>query len=89
MAFLAVWLEHGLKREAVDGAFDRRHAARGELRTGVLWQGEKGPGVGLLALGRSEEFRFETNLGSGLGHLLGITHRAEFGMMPRSRLLRP
>ena len=50
MAFLAVGLERGLKREAIDGAFDRRHAARGELRTGVLWQDEKGPGVALLAL---------------------------------------
>ena len=43
VAFLAVWLERGLKGEAIDGAFDRRHAPRRELRTGVLWQGEKGP----------------------------------------------
>ena len=43
MTFLAVWLERGLKREAIDGAFDRRHAARRELRTSVLWQDEKGP----------------------------------------------
>jgi hypothetical protein len=33
---LAVWLERS-KGEAIDGAFDRRHAPRGELRTGVLW----------------------------------------------------
>jgi len=43
MAFLAVRLDHGLKRDAIDGAFDRRHAARGKLRTGALWQDEKGP----------------------------------------------
>jgi hypothetical protein len=36
MALLAIWLERRLKREAIDGAFDRRHPARGELRTGVL-----------------------------------------------------
>lgn len=71
MAFLAVWFERGLKGEAIDGAFDRRYAARGELRTGVLWQGEKGPGVALLALRRPEESRLETDLGSGSGHLPG------------------
>ena len=70
VAFLAVWLERGLKREAIDGAFDRRHAARGELRTGVLWQDEKDPGVALRALCRPEEFRFETN--RGFGHLPGV-----------------
>ena len=37
MASLAVWLERGSKREAIDGAFDRRHTPRGKLRTGVLW----------------------------------------------------
>ena len=31
MTFLAVFLEHGLKSEAIDGAFDRRHATRGEF----------------------------------------------------------
>ena len=66
VAFLAVWLEHGLKRDAIDGAFDCRHATRGELRTGALWQDEKGPGVGLLALGRPQEFRFKTD--GGFGH---------------------
>ena len=61
VAFLAVWLELGLKRNAIDGAFDWPSCPpRGELRTGVLWQGEKCPGVGLLALSRPEEFRFET-----------------------------
>ena len=28
VAFLAVWLEGALKRETIEGAFDRRHAAR-------------------------------------------------------------
>ncbi len=37
VAVLAVRLERRLKREAIDGAFDRRHAARRELGTGVLW----------------------------------------------------
>jgi len=67
---LAVWLDHSLKGAAVDGAFDRRYAARRELRTGILWQDEKGPGVALLALigpragrlhCRPEELRFKTN----------------------------
>ncbi len=74
VAFLAVGLEHGLKRNAVEAAFDRCHAPGGELRTGVLWQDEKRPGVGLLALigpraGRLhcglEELRFETDRGFG------------------------
>ena len=71
VALLAVWLEHGLKRKAIDGAFDRRHAARGELRTGVLWQDEKRPGVALRALRWPEELRFKTN--RRFGHLLDIT----------------
>jgi hypothetical protein len=29
--------------DAIDGAFDRRHAARWELRTGALGQDEKCP----------------------------------------------
>ena len=65
VAFLAVWLELGLKRDAIDSAFDCRHATRGELRAGGLWHDEKGPGVGLLALGRPQEFRFETDRGFG------------------------
>ena len=68
MALLAIWLESGLKRKAFEGAFDRRHAARRELRTRVLWQNKKAPGAGLGALGRPAEFRFETDLGSGLCH---------------------
>jgi hypothetical protein len=68
VAFLPVWLERGLKRETIEGAFDRRHAARGELRTRVLWQNKKAPGAGLGALGRPAEFRFKTDLGSGLCH---------------------
>jgi hypothetical protein len=68
MAFLAIWLEHGLERETIKGAFDCRYATRGELRTGVLWQDEKGPvGLGELHC-RPEELRFETNLRNGLGH---------------------
>jgi hypothetical protein len=74
---LAVWLERGLERDAIDFSFNRRHAPRGELRTGVLWQDEKGPGAGLSALGRPEEFCFETDLGSGFGHLLGISNGRE------------
>ena len=66
--FSAVWFEGGLKREAIEGAFDRRHAARRELRTRVVWQNKKAPGAGLWAPGRPAEFRFETDLGSGLGH---------------------
>ena len=68
VAFLAVWLKSDLKREAVEGAFDRRHAARRELRARVLWQNKKAPGKGLGALGRSADFRFETDLGSDLCH---------------------
>jgi hypothetical protein len=77
VALLAVWLERGLERDAIDFSFNRRHAPRGELRTGVLWQDEKGPGAGLSALGRPEEFCFETDLGSGFGHLLGISNGRE------------
>jgi len=36
VAFLAVWLQRGSKSEAINGAFDRGHAPRGELRTRVL-----------------------------------------------------
>ena len=43
VAFLAIWLEGGSKREAIEGAFDGRHAARGQFGTGLLWQGEKDP----------------------------------------------
>lgn len=68
VALLAVWLERCSKREAIDGAFDRRYAAGRKLRTGVLWQDKKSPGAGLLALRRTEEFRFETDFGSGFGH---------------------
>jgi hypothetical protein len=77
VTLLAVWPERGLKRDAIDGAFYRRHTARGKFRTSSLWQNEKGPGVALLALigpragrlhCRAKEFRFETNLRSRLGH---------------------
>ena len=68
MALLAVGFEDGLKRDTIDFAFDCRHAARWELRTGVLWQNQKRPGVALLARRWPEEFRCETNLRSGLGH---------------------
>src|SRR6266571_3225767 len=62
VASLAVWLERGSKGEAIDGAFDRRHALRGELRTSILWQGKKGPGADLRGRRRAEEFRSETDL---------------------------
>lgn len=68
MTFLAVWLERSLERETIDDAFDRRHATRGELCTGVLWQHEKCP-VFLGTFRGPEEFRFETNLTSNLGHV--------------------
>ena len=70
VALLAVWLEHGLKREAIDRAFDRRHPTRREFRTGVLRQDEKHPIAVFLALRRPDEFRFETDLRSGLCHRL-------------------
>lgn len=76
VALLPVWLERCLKRKAIDGAFDRRHASRRKLRAGILWQDEKRPGTGLLALGWPEEFRFETD--RGFGHLPGVTTRVRF-----------
>jgi hypothetical protein len=77
MASLAVWLERGSKGEAIDGAFDRRHAPGGELRTGVLWEGKKGPRTDLRGRRRPEECRSETDLRRGFGHfclvsLIGI-----------------
>src|SRR5262245_29683392 len=71
MTLLTVRLEHGLKRDAIDGAFDRCYAARRELRTLVLWQDQKGPRVALLAFRRPEELSFETNLRTGFTHLAG------------------
>ena len=62
MAFLAVCRQSGLKREAVEGAFDRRHAARRELRTRVLWQNKKAPGAGVGAIGRRQSFALKRNL---------------------------
>jgi hypothetical protein len=41
VAFLTIWLEGGSKREAIEGAFDRRHAARRELRTRVFGRTRK------------------------------------------------
>ena len=55
VALLAVWLERRLKRKAIDGAFDRRHAAGGQLHTGVLWQDEKCPAC-LRVFRRRESF---------------------------------
>ncbi len=43
VTLLAVWLKHGLEREAIDRALDRSHSTRGEFRTRVLWQDEKAP----------------------------------------------
>ena len=77
VAFLAVGLERGLKREAIDGAFNCRNPARRKLRTSILWHYEKGPRFGLSSLRRAEESRFETDLGSGFGHLLCTTNRKQ------------
>jgi len=80
VASFAVWFEHSLKMDTIEGALDRSHTPRGKFRTGVLWQYEKCP-VGFRALigpraGRlhrwAEEFRFETD--RGFGHLPGIIH---------------
>jgi hypothetical protein len=68
VAFLAVGLECSSKGEAVDGPFDRLHAARRELPTGVVWQDKKGPRAAFRGCRRPEEFRAETDLGSGFGH---------------------
>jgi hypothetical protein len=62
VAFLAVGLQRGLKREAIDGGFNCRDPARRKLRTSILWQYEKGPGFGVSSLRRAEESRFETTL---------------------------
>ena len=77
VAFLAVGFERGLKMEAIDGAFNCRHPARRKLRTSILWQDEKSPGFGLFGLRRTAEFRFETDLRSGFGHLPGIANRKQ------------
>ena len=74
VASLAVRLERGSKGEAVEGAFNRRHAPRGELRTGVLWQGKKGPRDGLRGRRRPEQCRSETDLRSGFGHCCRVPH---------------
>ncbi len=42
----------------------------GSCALASLWQNEKGPGAGLLALGRPEEFRFETD--QGFSHLAAL-----------------
>src|SRR5207248_11232207 len=67
------WLERGLNGDAIDGAFDSRHATRRKLSTGVLWQDEKGPRIGLFALRWPEEFRFETD--RGFRHLPSVVDR--------------
>jgi len=33
----------GVLRDAIEGAFDRRHPSRGQFRTGVLWHDKKSP----------------------------------------------
>ncbi len=68
MASLAVRLERGSKRGAIDGAFNRGHAPRRKLRTGVLWQGEKRPGADLRGCRRPAESRTEPDLRRGFGH---------------------
>ena len=68
MALLAVWLERGPEGITIDGAFNGRHAPRGELRTGIAWQDKKGPGTPLPSFRRSQEFCSETDLRGGFGH---------------------
>ena len=64
VASLPVRLERGSKGQAIEGAFDRRPAPRGEFRTGVLWQSEKGPGVDFRGSRWPEKFRTETDFRS-------------------------
>src|SRR5262249_26067171 len=68
VAFLAVWLERRSKGSAIDRPFDYCHTARGELRTGLLWQVKKRPGAGLRGRRRPEESRPEPDLRSSFGH---------------------
>src|SRR5262249_57758749 len=77
VASVAVGVEGGSKGQAIEGAFHCRLSPRGELRTGFLWQGQKGPRDGLPGVrgpsprhggqARRQECRTETDLGSGFG----------------------
>ena len=49
----------------------------GSFALAFLWQDEKSPGFGLFGLRRTAEFRFETDLRSGFGHLPGIANRKQ------------
>jgi len=88
VASLAVWIERGSKGEAIDGAFNRRHASRRELRTGVLWQGKKGPRADLRGRHRPEEFRSETNPRSGCGHFCMVSLKGNLPLWDAARLLK-
>src|SRR5207245_1716899 len=67
--------------QAIEGAFNRRHASRGELRTGFPGQGQKGPSDGLRGRHGPEERRAETDLGSGCR----IAERASRARFARAR----
>lgn len=45
MALLSVGFEHGLERNTIEGAFNCRHAPRGQLRTRAAGQDQKSPGT--------------------------------------------
>ena len=75
MAFLAVRVERGAKGEAINGGLDGRHAPRGELRAGVLWQDQKGPGVGIGGFRRPKEFCGETDFRRRFGHFCVVVCR--------------
>ena len=61
VASLGVRFKSGSKWDAIDGAFDSRHAPRRQFRAGALWQDKKGPRVGLLGRCRSQQFGAKTD----------------------------
>jgi hypothetical protein len=68
----AVRLERRSKGKAINCAFNRRHAPRGKLCAGGLWQRKKGPRAALRCCSGPQEFRFEPNPTSALSHLCMI-----------------
>jgi hypothetical protein len=81
VAFVTIWLKHGLKREAIDRASGRRHSARRKSSTRILWQDEKSPGAAIRSGRRPQEFRFATD--RSFGHfLISITSRDEATVIP-------
>ena len=61
VASLAVWFKRGSKGDAIDGAFDCRHAPRRQFRAGTLWQDKKGPRAGLLGRCWTQQFGAKTD----------------------------